>query len=71
MQKSYIVDDDEALRDSLTWLLEGEEHAVQCFASAEEFLAALSDKQSGCLILDVRTPGMSGLELHELSLIHI
>ena len=65
MQKIYIVDDDEALRDSLTWLLEGEEHAVQCFASAEEFLAALSDKQSGCLILDVRMPGMSGLELHE------
>lgn len=64
-QKIYIVDDDEALRDSLTWLLEGEGHVVECFASAEAFLDALSDEQSGCLILDVRMPGMSGLELHE------
>ena len=65
MQKIYIVDDDEPMRDSLTWLLEGEEYAVECFASAEDFLAALSEGQSGCLVLDVRMPEMSGLELHE------
>ena len=65
MQKIYIVDDDEAMRDSLTWLLEGEKHDVECFASAEAFLEALSDSMSGCLVLDVRMPEMSGLELHE------
>jgi FixJ family two-component response regulator len=65
MQKIYIVDDDDAMRDSLTWLLEGEDHAVECFASAEAFLEALTDDMSGCLILDVRMPDMSGLELHE------
>ena len=65
MQKIYIVDDDEAMRDSLTWLLEGEKHSVECFASAEAFLEALSDGMAGCLVLDVRMPEMSGLELHE------
>lgn len=65
MQKIYIVDDDEPMRDSLTWLLEGEDYAVESFASAEAFLATLSDEQTGCLVLDVRMPEMSGLELHE------
>lgn len=65
MQKIYIVDDDEAMRDSLTWLLEGEKHSVECFASAEAFLEVLSDGMAGCLVLDVRMPEMSGLELHE------
>lgn len=64
-QKIYIVDDDEPMRDSLTWLMEGEGYAVECFASAESFLAALTPEFAGCLVLDVRMPGMSGLELHE------
>lgn len=65
MPKIYIVDDEEAMRDSLTWMLEGEGYATECFPSAEDFLLALSDDMSGCLVLDVRMPGMSGLELQE------
>lgn len=65
MSKIYIVDDEEAMRDSLTWMLEGEGYQTQCFPSAEAFLAALSDDMAGCLVLDVRMPEMSGLELHE------
>ena len=65
MPKIYIVDDEEAMRDSLTWLLEGENYETENFASAEDFLAALNADMAGCLILDVRMPEMSGLELHE------
>jgi two-component system response regulator TtrR len=61
----HIVDDDEAMRDSLTWLLEGEGYRVACFESGEAFLAARNDAMRGCLVLDVRMPEMSGLELHE------
>ena len=61
----YVVDDDEAMRDSMTWLLEGEGYVVACFDSAESFLRARRDDMRGCLILDVRMPEMSGLELHE------
>jgi two-component system response regulator TtrR len=61
----HIVDDDEAMRDSLTWLLEGEGYRVACFESGESFLAARNDAMRGCLVLDVRMPEMSGLELHE------
>jgi two-component system response regulator TtrR len=61
----YVVDDDEAMRDSLTWLLEGEGYRVVCFESAETFLAARHPKMRGCMVLDVRMPEMSGLELHE------
>ncbi|GAA5179064.1 oxygen response regulator transcription factor FixJ [Niveibacterium umoris] len=64
-QTVHIVDDDEALRDSLIWLLESEGYAVATYASAEEFLAAWSPALAGCLLLDVRMPGMSGLELYE------
>jgi two-component system, LuxR family, response regulator TtrR len=61
----YVVDDDEAMRDSMTWLLEGEGYQVVCFDSAESFLRARHDDMRGCLVLDVRMPEMSGLELHE------
>ncbi|MCG5259693.1 response regulator transcription factor [Cupriavidus gilardii] len=61
----FIVDDDEAMRDSLTWLLEGNGYQVRSFASAEQFLAAYDANQVSCLILDVRMPGMSGPELQE------
>lgn len=64
-QTIYVVDDDEAMRDSLTWLLEGEDYQVACFDSAENFLSARSDEMRGCIVLDVRMPEMSGLELHE------
>lgn len=61
----FIVDDDEAMRDSLTWLLEGNGYQVRSFTSAEQFLSAYDAGQVSCLILDVRMPGMSGLELFE------
>ena len=64
-QRVYIVDDDEAMRDSLAWLLESQGFAVTAFASAEDFLAACHDGMAGCIVLDVRMPGMSGLELYE------
>ena len=64
-QRVYVVDDDEALRDSLVWLLEAEGLAVETFDSGEAFLAAANDDMSGCVVLDVRMPGMSGLELYE------
>jgi FixJ family two-component response regulator len=64
-QRVYIVDDDEAMRDSLAWLLESQGFAVTAYVSAEDFLAACRDDMAGCIVLDVRMPGMSGLELYE------
>lgn len=64
-QRVHIVDDDEAMRDSLVWLLESQGFAVTAYASAEDFLQACRDDMAGCIVLDVRMPGMSGLELYE------
>jgi len=61
----FIVDDDEAVRDSLRWLLEANGYRVRSFDRAEEFLNAYDPEQIGVLIADVRMPGMSGLELQE------
>ena len=61
----YVVDDDEAVRDSLQWLLEGAGYRVQAYDSAAAFLAGLDPQAIACLILDVRMPGMSGLQLQE------
>lgn len=61
----FIVDDDEAVRDSLRWLLEANGYRVRAFESAESFLAAYDPAAVGVLIVDVRMPGMSGLELQE------
>jgi two-component system response regulator TtrR len=61
----YVVDDDEAVRDSLKWLLEANHYQVACFERAEDFLTAYDPAATACLILDVRMPGMSGLELQE------
>ncbi len=61
----HVVDDDEALRDSLRWLLESAGRNVATYATAESFLAAYKPEQAGCLVLDVRMPGMSGLELQD------
>ena len=60
-----IVDDDEAVRASLKLLLQSVGLASRSFGSAAEFLAAYDPQQPGCLVLDVRMPGMSGLELQE------
>ena len=67
----YIVDDDEAVRDSLRWLLEGNGFSVKVFSNAEELLdfsKSLSHDMVGCLILDVRMPGITGVELHDVLL---
>lgn len=61
----FVVDDDEAMRHSLAFLLKSLGHPVETFASAEDFLAAWRKDQPGCLVLDVRMPGMSGLQLQQ------
>ena len=58
-----IIDDDEAMQDSLRDLLEAAGLAARCFGSAEEFLKSDLHGKAGCLIVDVRMPKMSGLEL--------
>ncbi len=59
----FIVDDDQAMRHSLEFLLGSLGHRVRSFASAEAFLEAWVPDQPGCLVLDIRMPGMSGLQL--------
>jgi two-component system response regulator FixJ len=59
----YLVDDDPAVRHSLTRLLDSAGYRSAAFESAEEFLAHRNRLQRGCVLLDVRMPGMSGLEL--------
>ena len=61
----FIVDDTEAIRDSLRWLFESRGLAAEAFDSAEAFLAAHDEDPPGALVLDVRMPGMTGPELHE------
>ncbi len=61
----YVVDDDEAVRDSLQWLLEGRDYRVKCFDSAESFLARFDGRELACLIADIRMDGMSGLDLQD------
>jgi len=61
----YVVDDDEGVRDSLQYLLEASQYLVYTFASAETFLAQFDPHAIAVLVLDVRMPGMSGLQLQE------
>lgn len=63
--KVYVVDDDEAVRDSLQWLLEGKDYRVQAFDSAESFLARHDPREIACLLVDIRMLGMSGLDLQD------
>ena len=58
-----IIDDDEAMQDSLRDLLEAAGLAARCFGSAEEFLKSDLHGKAACLIVDIRMPKMSGLEL--------
>lgn len=59
----YVIDDDEALRESLAFLLRTAEIDVVSYASAAAFLDALPDTKSSCVITDVRMPGLSGIDL--------
>jgi two-component system response regulator FixJ len=61
----FVVDDDEAVRDSLCLLIKSVGLAVETFSSAQAFLDAYDQDRAGCLVLDIRLPGMSGIELHE------
>lgn len=63
--KVYIVDDDRAVRESLSLILRVAGWAVESYPSAEAFLQGYKDDQPACLLLDVRMPGMSGLELQQ------
>lgn len=62
-QTVFVVDDDEAARESLKWLLESVGYPSCCHASSDAFLESYDGTVPGCLVLDVRMPGMSGLEL--------
>ena len=64
-QTVFIVDDDEAVRESLAALLGAEGFVPLAFASAEAFLAAEPDQAAGCLIADIHMPGLSGRELQQ------
>ncbi len=59
----HVVDDDEPVRDAIGMLLDSVGMAHACHADAQSFLTAYNPEQRGCLVLDIRMPGMSGLEL--------
>ncbi|WP_199457255.1 MULTISPECIES: response regulator FixJ [unclassified Marinobacter] len=64
-QTVYVVEDDEAVRDSLELLLKSDGKPVKTFESANAFLNDYSDKMAGCIVLDIRMPGMDGMELQK------
>lgn len=59
----FVVDDDPAIRESLRWLIESVGLNVKVFSTAQEFLEGYDPTTPGCLVLDIRMPGMSGLDL--------
>jgi two-component system response regulator FixJ len=59
----YVVDDDNAMKESLSWVMESVGLRVQSYANAQSFLEDYQPEHSGCLLLDVRMPGMTGPEL--------
>lgn len=61
----YVVDDDHSVRDAIVSLLDSVGHAVEAFASAAAFVAAAHSDKTSCVILDVRLPARSGLDLHQ------
>ncbi|EXI86358.1 MAG: Transcriptional regulatory protein TdiR [Candidatus Accumulibacter regalis] len=63
---AYLVDDDDAIRDSLGWLLESRGVPCRSYPSAEDFLAAWEPTLAGCILLDIRMDGMSGPELFDV-----
>jgi FixJ family two-component response regulator len=65
-----IVDDDESVREGLSRLLSSVGFSVNTFASAEAYLSSEGPQKADCLILDVRMPGKSGIELHQQLIAH-
>jgi FixJ family two-component response regulator len=61
----FIVDDDDAVRDGLGMLMKSVGLAAECYASATEFLDVYDAERAGCLVLDVRMPGLSGIDLQD------
>jgi RNA polymerase sigma factor (sigma-70 family) len=61
----FVIDDDPAVRESLQWLIESVGLNVETYSTAQEFLDAFDRDRPGCLVLDVRMPGISGLDLHD------
>ncbi|WP_165856792.1 response regulator FixJ [Marinobacter sp. JSM 1782161] len=59
----FVVEDDEAVRDSLELLLKSSDKAVETFATANAFLSSYNEDMAGCIVLDIRMPGMDGMEL--------
>jgi two-component system, LuxR family, response regulator DctR len=66
MSMVHLIDDDEAIRDALTWLLTSRDIAVRAWESAERFLSDYAAEMQGCVILDVRMQSMSGPELFDV-----
>ncbi|PXX90425.1 DNA-binding response regulator [Marinobacter vulgaris] len=64
-QTVYVVEDDEAVRDSLELLLKSDGKPVRTYENANAFLKDYSDKMAGCIVLDIRMPGMDGMELQK------
>ncbi len=64
-QTVFVVEDDEAVRDSLELLLKSDGKPVKTYDSANAFLKDYSDKMAGCIVLDIRMPGMDGMELQK------
>ena len=62
---AYVVDDDESIRTLWRWLMESNGISVRTFATAAEFIDSYRNGDAGCLVLDLKLPGMSGLELQE------
>lgn len=61
----YIVDDDQQVRESLAWLLESVQLTTKLFINGQEFLEAFTPGLSGCVVLDVKMPGINGMDLHK------
>ncbi|MGM0768990.1 MAG: response regulator FixJ [Pseudomonadota bacterium] len=64
-QTVYVVEDDEAVRDSLELLLKSDSKSVKTYENATAFLRDYSENMAGCIVLDIRMPGMDGMELQK------
>ena len=64
-QTVYVVEDDEAVRDSLELLLKSDGKPVKTYDNANAFLKDYTEKMAGCIVLDIRMPGMDGMELQK------